>query len=122
MYQKFIIKLRLWEHMMLVPILCLCFAVNCFLNICIINLVQPVKIIDPHLVSTFFDGYKRVYLHATTEFENKGSWVAGSNLNIQVTLEQEDGIFLVEHVQTQHVSIPAGKTIQLPSAIFLSFL
>lgn len=76
------------------------------------NLMQPVKIIDPHLASTFFDGYKRVYLHATTELENKSSLVAQCNLNLHVMLELEDGIILVEHLQTQHVSIPAGKTIQ----------
>lgn len=77
-----------------------------------LNLVQPVKIIDPHLVSTFFDGYKRVYLHATTELENRSTWVAECNLNIQVTSELEESICLVEHLQTQHLSIPAGKRVQ----------
>ncbi|KAF2316902.1 hypothetical protein GH714_042243 [Hevea brasiliensis] len=77
-----------------------------------IYVTGPVKIIDPHLVSTFFDGYKRVYLHATTELENKGAWVAECNLNIQVSLELEGSICLVEHLQTQHVSIPAGKSVQ----------
>lgn len=74
--------------------------------------MQPVKIIDPHLVSTFFDGYKRVYLHATTELENKSAWVAECNLTIQVSLELEGSICLVEHLQTRHVSIPAGKSVQ----------
>ena len=76
------------------------------------NLVQPVKIIDPHLVLTFFDGYKRVYLHATTELENKSAWVAKCNMNIQVIVQLEGSFCLVEHLQTQHVSIPTGKSIQ----------
>ncbi|EEF49833.1 mannosylglycoprotein endo-beta-mannosidase [Ricinus communis] len=77
-----------------------------------IYVTGPVKIIDPHLVSTFFDGYKRVYLHTTTELENNSAWVAECNLNIQVTVELEGNFCLVEHLQTQHVSIPAGKSIQ----------
>lgn len=72
----------------------------------------PVKIIDPHLVSSFFDGYKRVYLHATTELVNRSAWVAECSLNIQVTTELEGSMCLVEHLQTQHVSIPAGSQIQ----------
>jgi mannosylglycoprotein endo-beta-mannosidase len=76
------------------------------------NLVQPVKIIDPHLVSTFFDGYKRVYLHTTTELENKSSSVVECDLNIQVTSELEGGVCIVEHLQTQHLSIPSGKRVQ----------
>ncbi|KAJ4829335.1 hypothetical protein Tsubulata_015568 [Turnera subulata] len=77
-----------------------------------ISVTGPVKIIDPHLVSTFFDNYKRVYLHATTELENKSSWVAQCDLNIQVTSELEGNVCLVEHLQTQHLSIPAGKSVQ----------
>ncbi|OWM85363.1 hypothetical protein CDL15_Pgr018987 [Punica granatum] len=49
-----------------------------------VSVTGPVKIIDPHLVSSFFDNYKRVYLHATTELENKSSSVAECSLNIQL--------------------------------------
>lgn len=70
------------------------------------------KIIDPHLVSTFFDDYKRVYLHATLEMQNKSSWVADCSVNVQVTTELEGNICLVEHIQSQKVSVPAGSTIQ----------
>ncbi|KAG6702123.1 hypothetical protein I3842_07G018700 [Carya illinoinensis] len=73
---------------------------------------EPVKVVDPHLVSSFFDNYKRVYLHATTELENKSGWVAQCSLNIQVTIELEGNICLVEHLVTQHVSIPAGSRVQ----------
>lgn len=73
---------------------------------------QPVKIIDPHLVSTFFDDYKRVYLHTTLEMQNKSSWVADCSVKIQVTTELEDNICLVEHLQAQKVSIPAESTVQ----------
>lgn len=74
--------------------------------------VQPVKIIDPHLVSSFFDDYKRVYLHATIELENRSGWVAQCSLNIQVTTELEGNICLLEHLDTQHLSIPAGSQAQ----------
>ena len=75
-------------------------------------LMQPVKIIDPNLVSSFFETYKRVYLHATTELENRGAWVAECSLNIQVTTGVEGNICLVEHLQTLHLSFPAGSHMQ----------
>lgn len=74
--------------------------------------MQPVKIIDPHLVSTFHDNYKRIYLYATTELENRSSQVAECSLNIQVTTELEGSTCMVEHLQTEHVSIPAGSRVQ----------
>ncbi|KDP23514.1 hypothetical protein JCGZ_23347 [Jatropha curcas] len=77
-----------------------------------IYVTGPVKIIDPHLASTFFDNYKRVYLHATTELQNKGTLVAECDVTIQATLDTKESFCLVEHLQTIHVSIPAGKTIQ----------
>ena len=63
-------------------------------------LMQPVNIIDPNLVSSFFETYKRVYLHATTELENSRAWVAECSLNIQVTTGVEGNICLVGHLQT----------------------
>ncbi|XP_058077638.1 mannosylglycoprotein endo-beta-mannosidase isoform X2 [Magnolia sinica] len=77
-----------------------------------ISVTGPVKIIDPHLVSTFFDGYKRIYLHTTAEFENTSSWVAECSLNLQVTTELEGSICLVEHLQKQDFSIPAGARVE----------
>lgn len=74
--------------------------------------VQPVKIIDPHLAASFFDNYKRVYLHTTTELENRSSWVANCALNIQVSIELEEGICIVEHLQTRHLSISPGARVQ----------
>ncbi|OMO99177.1 Glycoside hydrolase, family 2, immunoglobulin-like beta-sandwich [Corchorus olitorius] len=53
-----------------------------------------------------------VYLHATTELENKSAWVAECSLNIQVTTELDGSVCLMEHLQTQHVSVPAGERIQ----------
>ena len=64
-------------------------------------LMLPVKIIDPHSVSLFFDDYKRVYLHATTELENRRAWVAECSLNIQVTTGVEGNICLVGLLQTK---------------------
>ncbi|KAM3747402.1 hypothetical protein ACB098_05G031900 [Castanea mollissima] len=73
-----------------------------------VSITGPVKTIDPHLVSSFFDDYKRVYLHATTELENRRAWVAECSLNIQLTMGVEGNICLVEHLQTLHWSFPAG--------------
>ncbi|KAL6959225.1 mannosylglycoprotein endo-beta-mannosidase [Sarracenia purpurea var. burkii] len=73
---------------------------------------KPVKIVDLHLVSSFFDNYKRAYLHSTTELVNRSSGVAKCSLNIQVTTELEEDICLVEHLQTEQVSIPPGSSIQ----------
>lgn len=75
-------------------------------------LVQPVKIIDPHLASTFFDDYKRAYLHITTELENRSSWTAECSLSVQVTMDLEDSICLVEHFQIQTLSIPAKSRVE----------
>ncbi|KAL2469207.1 Mannosylglycoprotein endo-beta-mannosidase [Forsythia ovata] len=77
-----------------------------------LSVTGPVKIVDPHLVSSFFDNYKRVYLHTTVELVNKSNSVAECSLNIQVGTELEGNICLVEHLQTQHVSIPAGAQVQ----------
>ncbi|PIA44849.1 hypothetical protein AQUCO_01700437v1 [Aquilegia coerulea] len=73
-----------------------------------IYVIGPVTIGDPHLVSTFFDNYKRAYLHATIELENRNSWVADCTLTIQVTTELEEDTSLLEHFQTQHLSISAN--------------
>lgn len=75
-------------------------------------LVQPVKLIDPHLVSSFFDNYKRVYLHCTTELENRSTWVAECSLSIEVTAELEANVTSIEHLQTEHVSISPGARTQ----------
>nr|POE90430.1 mannosylglycoprotein endo-beta-mannosidase [Quercus suber] len=77
-----------------------------------ILITGPVKIIDPHLVSSIFYYYKRVYLHYTTELENRSAWVAECSLNIQVTTRVEGNISLEGHILTQHVSIPVGSQVQ----------
>ncbi|XP_031491893.1 mannosylglycoprotein endo-beta-mannosidase [Nymphaea colorata] len=77
-----------------------------------ISVTGPVKIHDPHLVSSFFDDYKRVYLHSTVEFENRSSWPAECSLSIQVSTNLEEGICLVEHLQAQVLTIPASKQVQ----------
>lgn len=84
--------------------------------------MQSVKIVDPHLVSSLFDNYKRVYLHTTTELVNKGAEVAECSLNIQVSTELND-ICLVEQLQTQNVTIPPGACVQytFPEVILLIF-
>ncbi|KAL9318501.1 hypothetical protein ACSQ67_015018 [Phaseolus vulgaris] len=77
-----------------------------------ISITGPVKIIDPHLVSSFFDNYKRVYLHATTELENRSSWTAECSLSIHVTTELEGSIHSLEQLQTQNLSIPPTSRVQ----------
>jgi len=64
------------------------------------------------LVSTFFDDYKRAYLHVTAELENKSTWNTECSVNIQITAELENGVCLVEHLQTENVLIPAQGRIQ----------
>ncbi|KAK4424660.1 Mannosylglycoprotein endo-beta-mannosidase [Sesamum alatum] len=85
-----------------------------------LSVTGPVKMVDPHLVSSFFDDYKRAYLHTTVELVNQSNSVAECSLNIQVGAEQEGDIFLVEHLQTQHLYIPAGSHVQhtLPELFF----
>ncbi|KAK4406610.1 Mannosylglycoprotein endo-beta-mannosidase [Sesamum angolense] len=85
-----------------------------------LSVTGPVKMVDPHLVSSFFDDYKRAYLHTTVELVNQSKSVVDCSLNIQVGAEQEGDIFLVEHLQTQHVYIPAGSHVQhtLPELFF----
>ncbi|KAG5541411.1 hypothetical protein RHGRI_021292 [Rhododendron griersonianum] len=73
---------------------------------------EPVKIVDPHLVSSFFDSYKRVYLHVTTGLVNKSARVAECSLNVLVTTEVKGGFCLVEHLRTEHVSVPPGASVQ----------
>ena len=63
-------------------------------------------------MSSFFDNYKRVYLHATTELENKSSGTAECSLSIHVTTELEGGIHSVEQLQTQNLSIPPTSRVQ----------
>nr|GMD45345.1 mannosylglycoprotein endo-beta-mannosidase [Ipomoea batatas] len=77
-----------------------------------ITVTGPVKIVDPHLVSSFFDDYKRVYLHTTTELVNKSAWEAECSLNIQVSTELEGNMCLVEHLETQKVSLSPGAHVQ----------
>ncbi|KAJ0237721.1 Mannosylglycoprotein endo-beta-mannosidase [Hirschfeldia incana] len=77
-----------------------------------ISVTGPVRIIDPHLVSTFHDDYERAYLHVTAELENKSTWNAECSVNIQVTAELENGVCLVEHLHTEDVLIPARGHIQ----------
>lgn len=73
--------------------------------------MQPVKIVDPHLVSTFFDAYTRAYLHTTVELVNKSNSDAECSVKIQAGTELEGDVFLVEHLQSQHLSIPAGSHV-----------
>lgn len=77
-----------------------------------ITVAGPVKIVDPHLVSSFFDDYKRVYLHATTELVNRSAKAADCSLKIEVSTTLEGNTCLVEHLQTEHLSVPAGSRAQ----------
>ncbi|XP_074592020.1 mannosylglycoprotein endo-beta-mannosidase isoform X2 [Curcuma longa] len=77
-----------------------------------IQVTGPVKISDPHLVSTFFDNFKRAYLHTTLELENKSSWLAECVLSLQVKIEIEENICLVEHLQSHELSVPPETLIQ----------
>ncbi|XP_026419327.1 mannosylglycoprotein endo-beta-mannosidase isoform X1 [Papaver somniferum] len=85
-----------------------------------ISVTGPVKLTNPHLVSSFFDNYTRVYLHSTVELENRSARIAECSLNIQVSTELEGNMFLIEHHQTSNLSIPPGAHIDytLPQLFF----
>lgn len=76
-----------------------------------LSITGPVKIVDPHLVSSFFDNYKRAYLHSTLELVNKSNFVAECSLNIQVGIDLDGDICVVEHLQSEHLYIPAGSHV-----------
>ncbi|XP_020108035.1 mannosylglycoprotein endo-beta-mannosidase isoform X3 [Ananas comosus] len=77
-----------------------------------ISITGPVKISDPHLVSSFFDDFKRSYLHTTVELQNQSSWLAECSLSIQVSNELEGNICLVEHLRSYELSIPPSSVVQ----------
>ncbi|KAL6560541.1 hypothetical protein OROGR_004100 [Orobanche gracilis] len=85
-----------------------------------LTVTGPVKIVDPHIVSSFSDNYERAYLHITMVLVNKSNLVAKCSLNIQVEAEFEGNVFVVEHLQSHHLSIPAGSRVQhtLPEIFF----
>lgn len=76
-----------------------------------LSITGPVKIVDPHLVSSFFDNYKRAYLHSTLELVNKSNFIADCSLNIQVGIDLDGDICVVEHLQSEHLYIPAGSHV-----------
>ncbi|CAH9087268.1 unnamed protein product [Cuscuta europaea] len=77
-----------------------------------ITVTGPVKIVDPHLVTSFFGDYKKGYLHATAELVNKSAKESECSLNIQVSTEHEGNICLVEHLETLQVSLSPGAHVQ----------
>ncbi|KAI0526798.1 hypothetical protein KFK09_002389 [Dendrobium nobile] len=85
-----------------------------------ISITGPVKLADPHLVSSFFDDYERSYLHTTVDLENKSSLPAECSLTIQVTAELDEGMRLLEHLQSYELLIPPGTliTYTIPSLLF----
>lgn len=76
-----------------------------------LSITGPVKIIDPHLVSSFFDNYKRAYLNSTLELVNKSNFIAECSLNIQVGIDLDGDICVVEHLHSEHLYIPAGSQV-----------
>ncbi|PKU61157.1 mannosylglycoprotein endo-beta-mannosidase isoform X1 [Dendrobium catenatum] len=85
-----------------------------------ISVTGPVKLDDPHLVSSFFDDYERSYLHTTVDLENKSSLPAECSLTIQVTAELDEEMRLLEHVQSYELLIPPGTliTYTIPPLLF----
>ncbi|XP_047319995.1 mannosylglycoprotein endo-beta-mannosidase [Impatiens glandulifera] len=77
-----------------------------------LTVTGPVKIVDPHLVSSFFDNYTRVYLHSTMDLVNRSNTVTECSLNVQVTTELDGNTCLIEHIQSKHLSIPPRTRIQ----------
>ncbi|XP_051144766.1 mannosylglycoprotein endo-beta-mannosidase isoform X2 [Andrographis paniculata] len=77
-----------------------------------LSVTGPVKVVDPHLASTFYDNYKRVYLHTTLDLVNKGDKAAECNLTIQVATEVEGDVYTIEHLYSQILQVPARSLVQ----------
>eukprot|EP00249_Psilotum_nudum_P010087 c22324_g1_i1 orf=833-3763(-) len=71
----------------------------------------PVKISDPHLVGSFFDNFKRCYLHTSTEITNASSKSLNCILKLQASIEVEGEICLIEHMTEQELVIGGATTI-----------
>ncbi|EFJ38871.1 hypothetical protein SELMODRAFT_164536 [Selaginella moellendorffii] len=65
---------------------------------------------DPHLVATFHDDYKRVYLVVSSEVTNTTSTAIKCTAKLQVSADADDGFFSVEGVQSQPLEIVSGAT------------
>lgn len=77
----------------------------------------PLRISDPHLVSSFFDNFKRVYLHSSIGITNTSSSSVACVIKLQVGIESKSSI---EHLSEQDLVIP-GRTTALftfPPAFF----
>ncbi|XP_020578190.1 mannosylglycoprotein endo-beta-mannosidase-like [Phalaenopsis equestris] len=85
-----------------------------------ISITGPIKLSDPHLVSSFFDNYKRAYLHTTVDLENKSSAPAECTLTIQVSAGLDEEIFLLEHHHSYELSVTPGSLVHytLPPLFF----
>ena len=53
-------------------------------------------------------------MHATTQLENTSAWVVECSLDIQVTTGVAGNFCLVEHLQSQNLSIPAVLQYTFP--------
>ncbi|MCO5581965.1 hypothetical protein L7F22_035854 [Adiantum nelumboides] len=68
----------------------------------------PVKLSDPHLVSSFFDNFKRVYLHSSVELTNTSSKPVFCTIKMEVQTEPRKNL---EHVIEQELTLPGEATI-----------
>lgn len=73
-----------------------------------ISTTGPVKISDPHLVSSFFDNYKRVYLHSSVELTNTSSKPMSCTINLEVQMESGKNS---EHVIEQELMVAGEATV-----------
>ncbi|KAH7296412.1 hypothetical protein KP509_26G022600 [Ceratopteris richardii] len=72
---------------------------------------------NPHLVSSFFDNFKRVYLHSSIELMNMNSEAVSCTVKMEIQLASRNNI---EHVVEQDITVPPEATtlFTLPQVFF----
>lgn len=83
---------------------------------------QPVRFVDPHLVTTFHNSYAQADLWVTTELVNTSSAQVTVTVKLNVSLDDADEFCIIDHVHTsQDIVIEGNSTMpySLPPVIFL---
>lgn len=83
--------------------------------------LQPVRLVDPHLVATFHKSYTEADLWVTTELVNTSSKQMTVSVKLDVSLDDVDGFCIVDHVHISQDVIVEGNSsmpYSLPPVIF----
>ncbi|KAG0622089.1 hypothetical protein M758_3G071400 [Ceratodon purpureus] len=86
-----------------------------------IHQTGPVRLVDPHLVATFYNSYTEADLWATTQLANTSSDQVTVVVKLNVSLDDAGDFCIVDHVHTsQDIVLEGNSTISysLPSLPF----